>query len=774
MIVAGSTYAFTLVLLIYLLGIGAGSWLAARTGNSPRRTAAQAALAQGVVAVGAALVLASVPWLPEYVVRVFQSEALGAAGRLALLGGAVSAVVLVPAVGMGMTFPLLTDLVAREGEARSADVGRAYALNTIGSIAGTVLTGFVLIALWGTQVTLRLGVVVSGTAAVVLALGAALGAPRDATWGTRGIRLPVLGAAFLAGIGLTAAGLAPRWDTAHLDLGPAIYGRSLSDSVARRAFLEHRSSRQVAFVEGRNATISVWDFAPGRALKVNGKVDASDHGDMDTQVMLGVAPLAARSNPRTALVIGYGSGVTARVVAAVPGVERVRVLEIEPAVIAASQFFIHVNQSVLTHPVVTVVTDDARSALQLDRARYDVIVSEPSNPWFAGVATLYTPEFFRIVRARLAADGVFCQWVQTYQLPLGVVGAIVGNVRRVFPHTEVWFGGVGDVIVLGSSRPFEYDLAWLNRLLGPQGVLGDLVREYLGVDDPAEYFGRRLLRDSGAARLAALATVVHADDRPELEFVAARRFLDMGQGTGAFDTLVALGPAGAGAGRDAASRLLLAKVLSGNRWDPAGLPHVEAARRLEPRNPYWTVQTAGILLARGEAGFADTALPRLAARGDPDALLVLGAATLKRDSVPRARRLLERALAAGADTAEASAELAAAAAREGNWPQAAARARTALAAARGTLRHPYPARGLNEAFTRMAMHAPPDVAESVLAEAAARRPNSAAVRERYAVAALRTGDCATGLALLLELEQFGIQRPDGPSLVERCRRGEPF
>jgi Flp pilus assembly protein TadD len=167
-------------------------------------------------------------------------------------------------------------------------------------------------------------------------------------------------------------------------------------------------------------------------------------------------------------------------------------------------------------------------------------------------------------------------------------------------------------------------------------------------------------------------------------------------------------------------------------------------------------------------------LPKIAARGDPDALLLMGTSALRRNDVRSARSFLERALAAGADTAETSADLALVAAREGNWNQAAARARTALAVARGTLRHPYPARALTETFTRMSMSGPPGVAQALLAEAAIGRPNSAAVHERYAIAALRAGDCATGLAQLLELQQFGFERPDGPSLVERCRRGETF
>jgi spermidine synthase len=769
MIVGGSTYAFTLVLLVFLLGIGVGSAWVARQAGSPRRTAADAAVAQGVVAVGSALVFFSLSLLPEYIILVFQPQHLGATARLALLGGAVVAVVLVPAIGMGMTFPLLTQLVAREGEARSADVGRAYGLNTLGSIAGAVLTGFVFVAVYGTQATLRVGALVGVAATVVLAVGAAAGAS-EASAEHRGLRSRVLAAGLLAAVGLTVAVVAPGWDARLIDLAPAIYGRAPMAPAARHAFLEHRGARQLAFTEGRNATVSVWEASSGRTLRVNGKVDASDATDMGTQVMLGLAPLAARPNARSVMVIGFGSGVTARVVAQVPGVQHVRVVEIEPAVLAMSGFFNRVNDSVLARPSVAAVVDDARSALQLDATRYDVIVSEPSNPWSAGVATLYTPEFFRIVRSRLADDGVFCQWVQLYELPLGVVAAIVRNVRAVFPHVQVWFGGFGDIVLLGSGGPLRYDSVWLERLLGPNGAVRDLAREYLGVDASRDYFGRLLLGDSGAARLATRATVVHRDDRPELEFVAARRFLDSQVGVDVFDSLVAFGTA---ADHDSAWKLLLAKAFTVPRWDPVGLPYVNAARRLDPHNPYWTVQLAGMLLNRGESASADSALASLVAgRRDPDAALLSGMLALGKNQTDRAGSVLEQALAGGADTAETRAALAVVAARNGHWADAAAQARGALVAARGTLRHPDPRPGLTEVLTRFALRGPPGEAQRLLAEAVARRPNWAVLHELHALAALRAGDCATGLNELLELLQFGIESQKGAALVQRCHRGE--
>src|SRR5438094_715132 len=287
-------------------------------------------------------------------------------------------------------------------------VGRAYALNPLGSIVGAVLTGFVLVVTLGTDLTLRLGVAINAAAALALAVVAAQGVTEGSETHRR-LRLRVLGAGALASVGLAFALAAPRWSTRLIDLGPSIYARQPMSAVAVQQFLEHRGVRQLAYREGWNATVSVWESGPGRTLKVNGKADASDHGDMDTEILLGLAPIAARPGAATALVIGYGSGVTTRTLADVPGMRGVRVVEIEPAVLQMSRFFQHVNDTVLARPNVSVVVDDARSALQIDRARYDVIVSEPSNPWLAGVATLYTPEFFRIVRDRLTDGGVFSQ-----------------------------------------------------------------------------------------------------------------------------------------------------------------------------------------------------------------------------------------------------------------------------------------------------------------------------------------------------------------------------
>lgn len=773
MIVGGSTYAFTLVLLVFLLGIGLGSAWVARPSGAVRDTAADAALAQAVTAAGAGALFAFFGLLPRYVIAIFQADAFGATERLLAMGLVVGAVVLIPALGMGMTFPLLTDLVAPRAPgapARGADVGRAYALNTLGSIAGAVLTGFVLVVTLGTDWTLRLGVLISGLAALALAVVAARGVAERSEQHRR-LRFRVLGAASLASAGVVVALAAPHWSTRLIDLGPSIYARSPMDGAAIQAFLEHRGARQLAYREGWNATVSVWESGPGRTLKVNGKADASDHGDMDTEILSGLAPVVARPGAASAFVIGYGSGVTTRTLADVPGMQRVRVAEIEPAVLAMSRFFLHVNDTVLARPNVSVVVDDARSALQIDRSRYDVVVSEPSNPWLAGVATLYTPEFFRIVRARLVDDGVFCQWVQLYQVTVPVVAGIVRNLKSVFPHVEIWFSSPGDVLVLGSAQPLRYERAWLERLVGPRGALGALGREYLGVDEPDDFFGHLLLGEAGVGELLGRASLVHRDDRPRLEFVAARRFIDNRDVAGTFDSLAAM--RAVTEERDGLSPLLFAKALTVRRGDPAALRYVDRARQARPDDATWVAHAAAIRIGLGDTTFADSALPRLVKAGrDPVAWAVSGLLALRRGNTARASALFSGALAAGADTAEARAGLAAVAARERRWDRVEAEARAAFAAARASLRHPYPREGLSDALTPFALEGPRQAADMLLQEAVESRGGWVRFHELRAIAALRAGRCDVAVAQLLLLLEFGIERADGPALVTRCRRGE--
>ncbi len=767
MVVGGSTYAFTLVLLCFLLGIGLGSALIARRSETPSDAAASAVLAQGVTAAGAALMIAFFSALPAYVLLVFQIPGLDAGPRLGLLGGAVAAVVLIPAVGMGMTFPLLTDLIASSGEARGADVGRAYLLNTVGSILGAVLTGFVLVTALGSDTTLRLGVAVNVLAALALAVAVSRGVAEGSAL-QRQMQLRVLGGAILATAGLVAVVAAPGRGLRTIDLGTTIYGRERMTAAERAGFLSHVGARPLRLIEGRNSTVSVWESPVGRALKVNGKVDASDYGDMDTQLMLGLAPVAVHPHPHTALAIGFGSGVTTAVLAAVPGMDRVRVVELEPAVLELAPFFRSVNQDVLTRPNVRAIADDARSALQLTSDHFDVIVSEPSNPWVAGVATLYTPDFYRIVRGRLTDGGVFCQWVQLYQLPLSVVAGIVRNVQQVFPHVSVWSAGNYDLMVLGSAHPLVSDTAWVETLLGRGGALAGPGHEFLMLDAPQQYFDRQVLGEAGVARLVQRATLTHTDDRPQLEYVAARRFLDSREMGDILDSLAAIERPVEALDRLPPDRL--ARALSARLGDVAASSFVEAAHRTAPQDPRWIVPLAGLAIATGDTARADSLLGTLRTP-DARALLLSALIATARNERARARPLLARAFAAGADTTRVLAALAVLDAEDSLWSRAVRDVWGVLAATRNTFRAALPRDLLAPALEGIALQAPPAAADSVLAAAIVVRPGWPKLYELRAAALLREKRCDDAVRQFLTLEEFGLEREDGPELVERCRRG---
>jgi spermidine synthase/tetratricopeptide (TPR) repeat protein len=534
--------------------------------------------------------------------------------------------------------------------------------------------------------------------------------------------------------------------------------------------LSHRGVRQLAYQEGPNATVSVWESEAGRSLKVNGKADASDHGDMDTQVLVGLAPAAARPHPRSAFVIGWGSGVSAGVVAAVPGMERVRAVEIEPAVLAMDRYFRHVNDSALLKPNVQVVVDDARSALQLSRDRYDIIVSEPSNPWLAGIATLYTPEFYRIARSRLADDGVFSQWIQLYQLPLPVVAGIVKNLHAVFPHVQVWFGGSSDLVVLAAPQPIAFDGAWLEALLAPGTRVGQQARDWLGVREPGDLLGHYVLGPAGLPRLLEHANLTHRDDHPQLEYVAARRFLDF-PGGAILDSLIELGRAGAA--EEGRTPELLARAFAARRGDPRGLQFVEAAHRADPQNTEWRTHLALVHLNGRDTTYAETTLARVLARepGHAAALLAAGQIAAARRNRPRAEALLARALAAAGDSVQAHAWLALVRADAQDWSRAAEAARRAMAGPRRhSFRRPFPYATLGDALAAFATAGPLPLADSLVTAAIALQPGWSRLRALRASTALRGHRCEAAFDEFVELLEFGIDRPDWPGLVDNCRQ----
>jgi len=299
--------------------------------------------------------------------------------------------------------------------------------------------------------------------------------------------------------------------------GPGVYANRYLQSAETASLTEIlRTQGEVLFFrDGINGTVSVHREGQDLFLRVNGKMEAGNRSDI-TQLMLGHLPLLTHRDPRAALVIGLGSGITAGTVAR-HAIERVDVVEIEPAVVEASRFFTWEHGDVLKDPRVHAVIADGRSFLLTTSNRYDVIISQPSNPWIGGLASLFSVEFFQLARERLHPGGIMVQWIQGYKLFPDDLRMVINTFRTVFPATTVWNGTSGDLLLLGRVESTPLDLALFETRF-PR-IRADLLG--IGVQAWPGILGFFLLGEEDTRRLSETAGV-NTDDRLPLEFSAPR------------------------------------------------------------------------------------------------------------------------------------------------------------------------------------------------------------------------------------------------------------
>ena len=505
-----SSYAFTIVLAVFLAGLALGALAAAglatrRPPRLPDVTGAQAVLA--LAALGALALLPAVPRILLYLHQMPEPlfwSTLAAKGTLAAL-------FLLPlSFVAGLSLPLLIDAVTGDLESVGRAIGGAYLVNTAGALVGSLAAGFVLVPALGTEGALR--ALLMFTAATAL-LGVALAG------GSRALRVFAAAAALGA---LAAAPGAGRWPRGIFVTSDYAAKPIRSSRVEIETALGGANQEFLFLREGRNSTVCATRDGTGRTLFVGAHPDASDSAtDMPTQLLLGFVPLAAHPRPEDVFVVGFGSGVTADVAARFPESRHVVIGELERAVVDASPAFRHVHHDVTANPKVRVVYDDARSVLQATPRRYDVVVSEPSNPWRAGVANLFTADFYGSARRVLKKGGIFAQWTQLYRLDAETVRMILRTFRSVFPEVEVWWLTEGDLVLLGSETPLLWSRARVEGLL--EGPFAADRRRAMHLGTAPEFWSRYLL---GTKEVEAFAGPGprHTDDRPLLEFRAPRGF----------------------------------------------------------------------------------------------------------------------------------------------------------------------------------------------------------------------------------------------------------
>jgi spermidine synthase len=507
--VSSSTYAFTTMLAMFLTGIVVGSasfrYFVGRSGKISLVTFSKTQTWIGVAALSSLILfhwlLPVVPFLLRATNRAF--------GGLLLAQFVISGLTVLPvATIFGFAFPMVVALFA--GTASSADstsaiVGRAYAANTVGSIVGSLTAGFWLVPSLG---SFR---VIAAAAGVNFLLGVAT-SPRRIL--PLALNLLCLVAAFLVG---SSSFL---YNRSLFSLSTVLYG---SDYQGRLTLNEIAATSDLVFAkDGINDSVAVSRSDNYVALRINGKVDAST-GDVRTQLLLGHLGAAFEPVPRRVLIIGFGSGMTASAVARYPDVERIDCVEIEPAVINAAPFLSSLNRGVLSDPRVNVIFDDARNFLLTTREKYDLILSEPSNPWIAGVATLFTDEFYAAIRHTLTPGGKFVQWVQAYSLAPTDLKMIVATLAPHFADVTLWRAAGPDLLLLARSDNAEFKFSRLRSLWQNKPLRDDF--ESMDVHEPEALTAYYLL-DDAALRKMSKGAAVNTDDRTLLEYHAPQTVLN--------------------------------------------------------------------------------------------------------------------------------------------------------------------------------------------------------------------------------------------------------
>jgi len=522
-VTGGSVYGLSLVLSAYLGGMALGAWLVRRyPPRGPRAALAAFAAAQAVVWV---FVLTTPVWdrIPAFMVPFWLTHMPFGLRMLADFA-LIFFLLVLGATALGYALPALAGLLGGS----AGQIGVLFGANTFGSVAGTVLGGFVLLPTLGLHLTLMglgsLAILLAASAGVIVLAGPAR--PARFWIAATGDRKAGVRQALLAAAGPLFAVLAlacPEPDRINMSLG--LYNRpELYPSGMHTSSPNHRARRGlIAFQQdGPTGRIAVWESDPPRLMSflVNGKPDGSN-GLSDLYTQIGSVHFAALSHPapHRALVIGLGTGISAGSLARHREVGEIRVLEIEPAMLAVARLFREHNGGVLDDPKVRVSLDDARHFLEIDDSRWDLVFSEPSNLFVSGMVNLYTVEFYRAVRRRLAPGGMFLQWIHYYQMhPADVRGAL-NTFRSVFPETTYWINPFGDSFALGSDGRQAIDVGdWMRRVSRPE-IAEDLGR--IGLTKPIDILGFFLWGPGDLERYAGGAAVC-TDDFPFLEFTAPR------------------------------------------------------------------------------------------------------------------------------------------------------------------------------------------------------------------------------------------------------------
>ena len=514
LLVGASLQAFAIVLIAFILGIGLGSAVVA----SPRfRRLPWAGTAILLLLLAAAwvgtLVTASEHWvtLYRYLKSGLARSEIGFWYHQILTGGLSLVVLGFPAALIGAVVPVSMRALSEGTSELGRHVGRLLTWNTLGAVVGSLLTGFVFMPWLGLRSAFYVHVTLLCAAAAWLA------------W-TQQRRLVSAGAIALAALLLLGGQRTDEgWQYA---MSCGIF-RFRENRVDPNLLEQRRREVKLLFYEdAADATVSVEQELTVRSgqtnvvLRVNGKPDASTSVDMATQILCAHVPLAVRPDAKEVFVLGLGSGVTAAAALRYP-LEQLVVAENCAPVLRAADCFAHWNGGVTTNSRVRLVLDDGRTVLKLSPRKYDVIINEPSNPWMVGVGSVFSREYYELCASRVKDDGLVVQWFHFYETSDPIVLLVLRTFTSVFPYTEIWDVNVGDIILVGSRRPWATGPEAFRKAFTYPAVKEQL--DSLGYTSPELLWARQWASQRTAFAIGGNGPI-QSDRFPILEYDAPRAF----------------------------------------------------------------------------------------------------------------------------------------------------------------------------------------------------------------------------------------------------------
>jgi spermidine synthase len=475
LVLGSATHSFELMLSAFILGLALGSLWVHRRADRFSDSIRALGLTQWIMGFAA---LATLPlyaesfrWTAGLLETLQRSEQGYVAFSLARY--VISLVIMLPATFCaGITLPLITRILLAAGTGERS-IGWVYGVNTIGSITGAAVAGLLLLPLIGLEPLLVAG------AAIDMALGTMLLASMLAQPRNRKLSYATAGGAILI---IVSVLLGVRLDTLLLTSGVFRHGRLPTSDAGEVLFYRDGRTATVASVRAADGTIVV---------STNGKPDGSvaprwlkkpEPGEQRTpllgdEAMQMLAPLLGLAHAPSATniaIIGFGTGMSTHAALEYPGVKRVTTIEIEPAMIAGARVLYPANRRAFDDPRSRFVIADAKSHFAVERDRYDMIFSEPSNPWVSGVASLFTAEFYAHLKKYLAPNGVFAQWIHLYEIDDMLVLSVLGALHHNFSAYEIYLTNSVDMVVVAADRGSRLVPDW--RGLTSPGAGSDLER----------------------------------------------------------------------------------------------------------------------------------------------------------------------------------------------------------------------------------------------------------------------------------------------------------